>query len=143
MKRCVEAWNRIKSLDEHKGPLLPSYVRVSDGIGEITTVKLGFSLKPTKERLHRALTAGGCCELSGEHGPPHPSDSTGDLTSTMQTVMQEVMRERSLWMKRSGRFALGSYLRGGDRICLAYGCSNPIALRGEENDTVRVLGTCF
>ena len=56
--------------------------------------------------------------------------------------MKMVMHGRTLWMTKSGRFALGSYLRSGDPICLVYGCSNPIALRREGN-AMKVLGTCF
>jgi hypothetical protein len=140
LKRCIKAWNKIKWSIEHKDSSASRHKRKSTGLAEFT-VDFSFAPIPTMERLCQVLAAEGCCALSYEHLPPCPSDSTENISSTKHTMMQ-VMRGRTLWMTRSGRFALGSYLRCGDHICLAYGCSNPIALRGEHEMT-KVLGTCF
>ncbi|ORX99212.1 heterokaryon incompatibility protein-domain-containing protein [Clohesyomyces aquaticus] len=140
LERCIKAWTKIKRV-EHKDSSASRNKSESTGLAGFT-VDLGFALEPTEERLRRALTAEGRCALSYEHLPPCASDSTGNVSSTEQTMMQDVMRGRTLWMTRSGRLSLGSYLRRGDHICLAYGCSNPIALRGEHKMTT-VLGTCF
>jgi len=141
LKRCIKAWTKTKSLFEQNDSRTSKYQRKSTGLTEFT-VNLSFAPEPTRDRLRQVLTAEGCCKLSSEHLPPCPSDPTEDVSSTEHTMMQDVMRGRTLWMTQSGRLALGSYLRSGDHICLAYGCSNPIALRGEHEMT-KVLGTCF
>jgi len=137
--RCVKAWNNIKWRVENKVSSAIKHPRDGTGLAE-STIYLGFAPIPTEKRLRQALIAEGCCALSYEHLPPYPSNST-ETVSLEEHIRMQVMHGRTLWMTRSGRFALGSYLRCGDRICLAYGCSNPIALRGEK--VTKVLGTCF
>ncbi|KAH7359798.1 heterokaryon incompatibility protein-domain-containing protein [Pyrenochaeta sp. MPI-SDFR-AT-0127] len=140
LKRCVKAWKKINWSVEHQDSLASRYKRKVTGLAA-STVELGFAPIPTMERLCQALAAEGCCAISDEHLPPFLSDSAEEASMTTQSMMQ-IMRGRTLWMTRSGRFALGSYLRCGDHICLAYGSSNPIALRG-EHEMNKVLGTCF
>jgi hypothetical protein len=140
LKRCNKAWENIKSSVEREECSAPRYKGKGTGLAA-NTVDLGFAPDPTMERLHQALTAEGCCAKSDEHLSPRLSDTAEDVSRKTDTMVK-VMHGRTLWMTRSGRFALGSYLRCGDHICLAYGCSNPIALRG-EHETTEVLGTCF
>ena len=137
LKHSTKAWNEIKRSVEHKDSSMPRYKHKSARLAEFTA-DLGFAPPPTMGGLRRALAAEGYCALNYEH---LLSESTENVSSKERTMMQ-VMGGRTLWMTRSGRFALGSYLHSGDHICLAYGCSNPIALRGEHEMT-KVLGTCF
>jgi len=103
--------------------------------------ELSFAPKPTYERLRQALYAEG--HYAQNYDPimpckPNPLENAPWITPSMK----KGMHGRTLWMTRSGKFALGSYLRSNDRICIAYGCSNPIAVR-REGHAMRVLGTCF
>lgn len=140
LKRSVKAWNKMKRTAEHKGWSASGYKRKNTGLAK-HTVDLEFAPIPTMEKLCQVLTAEDCCALGYENLPPSPPGSTDNVSLKDNTMMQ-VMRGRTVWMTRSGRFALGSYLRSGDHICLAYGCSNPLALRG-EHETNKVLGTCY
>ncbi|OAG04395.1 HET-domain-containing protein [Paraphaeosphaeria sporulosa] len=139
LDRCIKAWNRIKRHAEHKASSASRQKRESTGLAE-STVDLGFAPEPTMTRLRRALVADHCCAASYDRLPSGPPD-VADSKLAPEQAMVEVMRGRTLWITRSGRFALGSYLCWGDHICLAYGCSNPIALRFET--TTHVLGTCY
>ncbi|CAO2654492.1 Nn.00g112250.m01.CDS01 [Neocucurbitaria sp. VM-36] len=140
LKDCIKAWNKIKWSNEHKDSSTSRHKHKSTGLAQYT-VDLGFAPIPTMETLCQALAAEGCCALNYDQLPPRSSDSPENVSSTEHTIVQ-VLRGRTLWMTRSGRLALGSYLRCGDHICLAYGCSNPIALRGKDEMT-KALGTCF
>ncbi|KAH7071787.1 heterokaryon incompatibility protein-domain-containing protein [Paraphoma chrysanthemicola] len=160
LKQSIKTWNNINRCVENSKSSPAGYKhKLAElaasanklGFGPITkpertrlapfTADLGFAPIPTEERLQQALMAEGCCAISDEDILDRLSNGTNDFSRTMHTMIQ-VMRGRTLWMTRSGRFALGSHLRYGDHICLAYGCSNPIALRGEHEIT-KVLGTCF
>ncbi|KAF2448827.1 HET-domain-containing protein [Karstenula rhodostoma CBS 690.94] len=136
LERSIEAWGKIKKDVERELASASGRTRKGAGLGD-STVDLGFASRPTGEKLRRALVAEGCCARSYDYLPSCPSGGADGVAATMMLVM----RGRTLWMTRSGRFALGSYLRCGDYICVAYGCSNPIALRGEK--AMRALGTCF
>lgn len=140
LKRCIKTRNKLKWFVEHKDSSVSRHKRKSTGLAKFT-VDLGLAPEPNMERLCQVLTAEGCCEPSYEYPPPRPSQFTENIPSKHHIMMQ-VMRGRTLWMTQSGRFVLGSYLQTGDHICLAYGCSNPIALRG-QHDRTRILGTCF
>jgi hypothetical protein len=62
-----------------------------------------------------------------EVNPPGPKLNTND-TSLVATVM----KGRHLWTTQKEGFSTGSYLRQGDLVCVLHGCSNPVALRVEE-----------
>jgi hypothetical protein len=143
LKRSLEAWNKIKWSVEKEDPPPPRDRH------ELTTLiastnDLGFAPVPDKGRLCRALAAEGCCAVSDEYPRERLPDPIPDSLRKIYPIeaMVHVMRGRTLWMTRSGRFVLGSYLRRGDHVCLVYGCTNPIALRSEQ-DMCKVLGTCF
>jgi hypothetical protein len=130
LKRCIKVW---KKLNEHKNSSSSRERHDRTGIAAFTA-DLGFAPIASMERLRKALNAeGSCIDTSSDD-----SQSTADQSSTMT----EVIFGRTLWMTRTGRLVLGSYLCRGDHVCLAYGCSNPIVLRGDR-ETQRVLGTCF
>lgn len=134
LERCNKAWKKIK---EHKDPFVSRSRRKPTGLAALTG-DLGLAPMPSMDRLRRALTAEGRCATSDQ---TNPHDLFGPAAGVSSTML-EVMHGRTLWMTRSGRFVLGSYLYRGDHVCLAYGCSNPIVLRGER-ETQWVLGTCF
>jgi hypothetical protein len=134
LQRSNKAWNKIKSNAERREPSASKFKQSNTGLAT-STVDLGFAPQPTMERLRHALEAQGYCETNEEH-PLH------SITEDISSTMLQVMHGRTLWMTRSGRFASGSYLHRGDHICFLYGCSNPVALRGDHK-TTHVFGTCF
>lgn len=139
LERCINAWNKLKRDIEHKTSSGSRHKRKATGLVE-ATIDFGFAPKPTMGTLRRALVAEDCCPLRRIHSPNYPFE-TAELP---KYTMMQVMRGRTLWMTRSGRLALGSHLLRGDHICLAYGCSNPIALRGQLGGAATsILGTCF
>jgi hypothetical protein len=143
LKRSIKAWNKIKTSVENEDPP-PSRDKHELTRLIASTSDLSFAPVPDEGRLCRALAAEGCCALSDEYPRERLSDSIPDSLRKMYPMeaMVHVMRGRTLWMTRSGRFALGSHLRRGDHVCLVYGCTNPVALRSEL-DTCKVLGACF
>ncbi|KAJ8113040.1 hypothetical protein OPT61_g4732 [Boeremia exigua] len=137
LQRSIKAWKTIKSSAETS--LFPRHERRPTQ-ATTSTIDTGFAPIPTEARLQQALVAAGSCATSDETLSNNVPGTTNGSPGSFDTMVQ-VMRGRTLWMTRSGRFALGSHLRSGDKIYLAYGCSNPFALRGE--DVTKVLGTCF
>lgn len=134
LERSIAAWNNLNRKFEHKPPSVLRH----DTQGPECVINLPFASMPTEERLHRALIAEGSCAAYESV----PLDSIGvRIWSVAEFARTQVMHGRTLWMTRSGRFVLGSHLRRGDVIYLIYGCSNPVALRGEQ--VLEVLGTCY
>lgn len=130
LKRSIKAWEKVKYTNGS------STKRKHTGLAT-HTIHLGLAAPPTMDTLCAALTAQDSCDCDAASTPPSTS-----VVLTPTPAMLRVLRGRTLWLTKSGRFVLGSYLRSGDHICLAYGCSNPIALRG-EHEVTRVMGTCF
>lgn len=137
LERSIAAWNDLDQKNMHKTPSVLRYG--SEGPERAgCIIDLPFASMPTEERLHQALEAEGSCA----YYESVPLDSIGVRTwSVAEFARTQVMHGRTLWMTRSGRFLLGSHLRRGYVIYLVYGCSNPVALRGEQ--VLEVSGTCY